>query len=155
MIRPNRLIIYSIVALVLLGVAVYRSLNSPEPDPPPKVEIDLPREGANPGMLNDNSGPNEQNKDFDGDDPELAGYSFDFDIEPIMTARCFSCHSKEEKVRQNLVFYDYNTVLKQIIPGDLNSTLPKSIAKDGSMRHYLSDEEANLIREWISKGARQ
>lgn len=86
MMNRNLLGVYSLIALLLLGVGLYRSYIGPDQGPPPKVETELPRKGADPGVLNDPKGNQKEDDDLDGEDPKDTNYSFSIDIEPTLTA---------------------------------------------------------------------
>lgn len=149
----NRWIIYSLALIAIITVAVYRSAIGPDPGPPPRTETQLPREGANQDLLNDPDTPNPGRMEFDGDDPRRSTYTY-LDIGPIFTARCFTCHAKAEKVGKDLHFYDYDSAQRLLKPGELASPLPQAVAVNGTMRKYVNQEEANMIRQWVLEGAK-
>lgn len=76
MMNRNLLGIYSLAILLLLGIGLYRSATGPDQGPPPNVEIEMPREGANPGAMREPRGQGPKRTDFDGDDPSPTAYSF-------------------------------------------------------------------------------
>lgn len=104
-------------------------------------------------MLNDPGEPDSNRVEFDGDDPQRAAYTY-LDVGPILTARCYTCHAKAEKVGEDLHFYDYDSVQSVLRPGDLDSPLAESVAIRGSMRKYVDQDEANMIRQWVLHGAK-
>lgn len=153
MMTKHRWILYSLALIALITVAVFRSATGPDPGPPPHVESKLPREGANREQLNDPGKLNLERVEFDGDDPRRSEYTY-LDIGSILTARCYTCHAKVDKVGEKLHFYDYDSTQKLLKPGDLNSPLPRSVAVKGSMRAYVDQDEANMIRQWVLSGAK-
>lgn len=151
--KQSQLIIYSIIGLVLFGFVVYMAMTDSDPGPPPKVETDLPDKAGNPAELNDPEGLEKKQADLEGDEQQII-YSFSSNVQPIMRTHCFSCHSKKEEVGEELYFYDYDSVLKLTKAGDLMSPIPASITINGSMRKYLTDEQAQIIRAWVLEGAK-
>src|SRR5258708_2692028 len=97
--------------------------------------------------------------------PEPAKFkiSFEKDVQPILAAKCYSCHSREVQqsglrldARQNaLRCGDYGPV---ILPGNsADSKLIKRVVNcDGALRMpptgALSDEEIGILRAWIDQG---
>lgn len=96
-------------------------------------------------------------------------FAVDFkkDIQPILKAECYKCHSEEAKKEKAGYVFDNLTRLakdigpgRAIVPGDLRdshffSTLVSPEEADAHMppEKTLKDEEIKLIREWILAGA--
>lgn len=92
---------------------------------------------------------------------------FKRDIQPILKAECYKCHSEEAgKEKGGYVFDNLERLAKDIgpgraiVPGDLReshlfSTLVSSEDDDAHMppNKTLADAKIKLIREWISAGA--
>lgn len=96
-------------------------------------------------------------------------FAVDFkkDIQPILKAECYKCHSEEAKKEKAGYVFDNLTRLakdigpgRAIVPGDLRdshffATLVSPEDADAHMppEKTLKDEEIKLIREWIMAGA--
>src|SRR5260370_36711503 len=97
-------------------------------------------------------------------EPAKFKISFEKDVQPILAAKCYSCHSREVQqsglrldARQNaLRGGDYGPV---ILPGNsADSKLIKRLVNgDGGLQmpptRALSDEEIGGLRAWIAPGA--
>jgi hypothetical protein len=90
-----------------------------------------------------------------------AWVSFTHQIAPLLRARCVACHTAREPGGGHVLTH-YAGLLAAgpagpaVIPGDLASPLLTAVA-DGSMPKdatALSPDEVDLIRRWISLGAR-
>jgi hypothetical protein len=91
--------------------------------------------------------------------------NFGWDIQPILSERCYQCHGPDAAHRMaNLRLDDEESAKKKVIvPGEPDkSLLLKRILTDDpldvmpppdSNRERLSAEEADLIRRWIEQGA--
>ncbi|MCH2133495.1 MAG: PSD1 and planctomycete cytochrome C domain-containing protein [Phycisphaerales bacterium] len=101
-------------------------------------------------------------------DPESIRYGRD--IRPILSDRCFLCHGPDENARMaglRLDDYDFATMARKggqaIVPGDpeaslvwqrITTTDPADIMPPpDSGKHQLTDEQIELVRQWIESGA--
>ena len=90
--------------------------------------------------------------------------SFDRDIRPILSDKCFACHGPDEHAREadlRLDLRDEAVDHGSLIPGDAESELlQRIVSEDEDLRmppphtqKEISAEEAELIRRWITDGA--
>jgi hypothetical protein len=96
--------------------------------------------------------------------------SFDLQVRPILSDKCFACHGPEEASReggfrldeQESAFGEADSGLTPIVPGDLESSelIARITSDDESMRmpppdshKTLSAEEIETLRRWIAAGA--
>ena len=98
--------------------------------------------------------------------------TFNRDIGPILSDKCFACHGPDKVERKTALrfdkeegaFIDLKSGGKAIVPGDVeNSVLYQRLVSDnevlrmppGYLGHdKLSDDEIALIRAWIEQGAK-
>lgn len=95
---------------------------------------------------------------------------FNFDVKPILSDRCFSCHGPDQATREAGLRLDYTTASRQklesgnraIVPGNRSrSALLKRILHDdpeermppADSRLVLSDKEKAILVKWIDQGA--
>jgi len=94
---------------------------------------------------------------------------FNYDIRPIISAKCFQCHGPDEKARKAKLRLDLREeALKEhedgrtIVPGDLKasaliaritSTDPDEVMPPPKEDHALSAPEIELLKKWIAQGA--
>ncbi len=100
------------------------------------------------------------------------GVSYNFDVRPILSDRCFKCHGPDEKQRKAGLRLDTRegamTALGErqdhfaIVPGNpeastlvarIYSTHPDSIMPSPDSHLTLSDEEKRVLKTWIAEGA--
>ena len=96
--------------------------------------------------------------------------SFNRDVRPILSDRCFACHGFDEKKREaklRLDTFEGATALREsgiaILPGkpDESQVMERILSDDPdvqmppptSNKHRLSPAEVAIIRQWISQGA--
>lgn len=95
--------------------------------------------------------------------------SYNIDVRPILSDKCFACHGFDENTREAGLRLDLrdNAVAKRdagaaIVPGDPdNSTLIKRVTTKSKalimppprIHKAVTDEEARVLRQWISEGA--
>ncbi|MBX9655872.1 DUF1553 domain-containing protein [bacterium] len=96
--------------------------------------------------------------------------SFNRDIRPILSDRCYACHGFDEKKREAMLSLDTfegATAVRDsgvaIEPGKPDSSLviERVLSNDpelkmpppSSNKHPLSSDEVNLLRRWIAEGA--
>ncbi len=99
------------------------------------------------------------------------GVEFNRDIRPILSDKCFACHGPDEKKRltklrldtEQGAFADLGGGRFAILPGDpQQSELVNRITTDIEVQRMpptysgkqLNQEEIDLIRQWVSQGAR-
>ena len=98
--------------------------------------------------------------------------TFNRDIRPIFSDKCFACHGPDKGQRKTELrfdneegaFIDLKAAKKAIVPGDIeNSVLYQRLISDnevlrmppGYLGHdKLSDDEIDLVRRWIEQGAK-
>jgi hypothetical protein len=94
--------------------------------------------------------------------------SFNRDIRPILSDRCYACHGPDQQKRTTELRFDTEAGAKQdlggrfaIVPGDpsksgiverITSTKPALRMPLGGPK--LTDQEVDLIRRWIEQGAK-
>ena len=94
---------------------------------------------------------------------------FNRDVRPILSDKCFFCHGPDEEERKGDLRLDVaSDALKDlggysaIVPGDIDASelVARIIAQDPDdlmpppdSGKALSEEEIQIIREWISQGA--
>ncbi len=94
---------------------------------------------------------------------------FNYDIRPIISAKCFACHGPDAKSRKAKLRLDLREeALKEredvraIVPGDLEasdliaritSTDPDEVMPPPKEDHALSPAEIALFKKWIAEGA--
>ena len=89
--------------------------------------------------------------------------SFNRDIRPILSDKCFHCHGPNEDSREADLRFDIKEIAFQIIePGSLeNSELIQRITDDdpdsrmppAELNKPLSDQDIELLKKWIEQGA--
>ena len=103
--------------------------------------------------------------------PARAGDKLDFnyDIRPVISAKCFQCHGPDEKARKAKLRLDLREeALKEhedgrpIVPGDLKASAliaritskdPDEVMPPPKEDHALSEAEIGLLKKWIAQGA--
>ncbi len=106
-----------------------------------------------------------------GSMPGRAGdkVDFNYDIRPIISAKCFQCHGPDEKARKAKLRLDLREeALKEhedgrpIVPGDVQASVlvARITSKDADEvmpppkeDHALSAAEIELLKKWIAQGA--
>ncbi len=106
-----------------------------------------------------------------GSSPGLAGdkVDFNYDIRPIISAKCFHCHGPDEKSRKAKLRLDMREEaikerddVRAIVPGDaaaseliarITSTDPDEVMPPPKEDHALSPSEIALFKRWIAEGA--
>jgi mono/diheme cytochrome c family protein len=88
-----------------------------------------------------------------------AKLSYAKDIKPILEDRCFSCHNPNKKKAGIDLQGSFASMLKSVKPGSPEeSRLYKSMigkgAKQMPPKKRISDDEINLVKAWISAGAK-
>ena len=94
---------------------------------------------------------------------------FNYDIRPIISAKCFSCHGPDEKSRKAKLRLDLrDEAMKEhedgrtIVPGDakasalvarITSQDPDEVMPPPKEDHALSAAEIGLLKKWIEQGA--
>ena len=94
---------------------------------------------------------------------------FNYDIRPIISAKCFQCHGPDEKARKAKLRLDLREeALKEhedgrpIVPGDLRASAliaritsadPDEVMPPPKEDHALSAAEIGLLKKWIAEGA--
>ena len=98
--------------------------------------------------------------------PRAAAVDFKKDIQPILKARCYECHSEQAKKEKAGYVFDNLDRFKndigpkgQIVPGDVDRsnfvdlvTREKDRMPPGG-KEPLSAKEVKLLRQWIEEGA--
>lgn len=91
--------------------------------------------------------------------------SFNFDVRPLLSTKCFSCHGADAAKRKAKLRLDDRAVAlekKAIVPGDpehssliehINSTDPKKVMPPPSRHMALTDAEKKILHSWIKEGA--
>lgn len=89
--------------------------------------------------------------------------SFNRDIRPILSDKCFHCHGPNEESREADLRFDVKEIAFHVVePGSLeNSELIQRIVNDdpesrmppAEMNKPLSAEEIDLLKKWIQEGA--
>jgi formate dehydrogenase gamma subunit len=89
--------------------------------------------------------------------PPLAGRSWEAGIADLLAGRCGICHG--QTVLGGLNLSTYQSALQggesgpAIVPGDLETSLLMSVQSAGDHEGQLSEEELELVGEWIAAGA--
>lgn len=90
---------------------------------------------------------------------------FESRIRPILVERCYGCHSKEEKIKGDLLLDSRDgwmvggTIGPAIVPGDLEQSLfieaIRYETEDLAMppKGKLPNHEISLLEEWVKRGA--
>ena len=102
-------------------------------------------------------------------DPTGAKVDFNFDIRPVISAKCFHCHGPDEKSRKAKLRLDLRTeALKEhedgptIVPGSasdsaliarITSKDPDEVMPPPKENHALTAQEIQLLQRWIDQGA--
>ncbi len=96
---------------------------------------------------------------------DAAKLSFNFQVRPILAAKCYACHGPDEKKREAKLRLDVReaAIAKEAIkPGDAEgselvkrifSTDPDEVMPPPDARHQLSAEDKDVLRRWIAQGA--
>jgi mono/diheme cytochrome c family protein len=91
----------------------------------------------------------------------VAGISFSKEIMPIFEASCVNCHGVE-KINRGLDLTSYDKLMAGSVKGAVivagnadNSTLFQQVAQKKMPKRgsKLTDEQVNIIKEWINGGA--
>ncbi len=94
---------------------------------------------------------------------------FNYDIRPVISAKCFQCHGPDEKARKAKLRLDLREeALKEhedgrpIVPGDVKASVlvaritskdPDEVMPPPKEDHALSAAEIELLKKWIAQGA--
>ena len=94
---------------------------------------------------------------------------FNYDIRPIISAKCYHCHGPDEKAREAKLRLDIREVaikerdgIRAIVPGDpeASDAMVRIVSKDKDEvmpppkeGHPITANEAALIKKWIEQGA--
>lgn len=94
-----------------------------------------------------------------------AGAKFNRDIRPILSENCFGCHGPDSAARKADLRFDHREVavaMKAIVPGKpdssemirrINSTDPDEQMPPPAAGKALTDQQKQLLRQWIAEGA--
>ena len=101
---------------------------------------------------------------------EDAPLSFNRDIRPILSSKCFACHGFDAKKREAELRLDTaegataeQDGVRAIVPGDLakselwrrvTSTDEDEMMPPPASKKTLTDAEKNLLKRWIEQGAK-
>jgi len=89
--------------------------------------------------------------------PPDAGRSWEAGIAGLLSERCGTCHA--ETALGGLDMSTYESALEggnsgpAIVPGDPEASLLIQVQSPGDHQGQLSDQELDLIQEWIAAGA--
>ena len=94
---------------------------------------------------------------------------FNYDIQPILSSKCFHCHGPDEKAREAKLRLDIREEalkerdgIRAIVPGDLAASdlVERIVSKDKDEvmpppkeGHPLEPREIELLKRWIAEGA--
>jgi hypothetical protein len=90
---------------------------------------------------------------------------FESKVRPILVERCYGCHSKEEKVKGELLLDSRNgwerggTIGPAIIPGDVESSILIEAVRYGNVdlemppKAKLPGHEIAILEQWVREGA--
>ncbi len=97
------------------------------------------------------------------DHKPAASISFNRDIRPILSDKCFQCHGPDEESREADLRFDIKESALQVInPGDLEDSelIQRILADDPDIqmppddaKKSLSQSEIELLKKWITQGA--
>ena len=91
--------------------------------------------------------------------------SYNFEVRPVLAAKCFSCHGSDVKNRKGKLRLDDRDaalVKKAIVPGNsqtselthrIRSTDPEEVMPPPEKHQALTDDEKSLLERWIAQGA--
>ena len=95
--------------------------------------------------------------------------TFNRDIRPILATKCFACHGRDEETREAELRLDQRQFAtrerdgyRAIVPGnpDESEVWRRIVSTDEDVlmpppdrKHPLTEQEKNIIREWIAAGA--
>lgn len=102
--------------------------------------------------------------------PGMAGVSYNFDIKPLLSNSCFTCHGPDEaerKAKLRLDTFEGATAdlkgTSAIVPGDIDASEliyrittddPDEMMPPPELGKRLSTEQVELIRQWVKEGAK-
>ena len=105
-----------------------------------------------------------------GEEANARAVDFSRDIRPILSDKCYTCHGPDETTRMTKLRFDTKAGPFEdlggyfaIVPGDpaASEIIRRITAKDESRRmpplysgRKLTDDEIELIRQWIKEGAK-
>jgi len=137
--------------IILLAAAVL-AVGCARQDPPPTLDIDF---GNGTRVV------------FVSQQAEPAPVSYNRDIRPILSDKCFLCHGPDERMRDEtgglrLDIREEAVAFEAIVPGDADASLlvhritsdrSRTVMPPPDSNLSLTEEEIDLLTRWIDQGA--